>query len=128
MPEIFLGLAQSAALEAGFASFLLDASLINRYVPGTKLSLHQDKDEPDLDAPIVSVSLGIPAVFQFGGLERTSAKIKVPLFHGDVVVWGGADRLRYHGISQIKPDMHLIMGARRINLTFRKASPTVSLD
>lgn len=122
MPEVFLSLAKSAAFEAGFVDFIPDACLINRYAPGTKLSLHQDKDEPDLDAPIVSVSLGIPAIFQFGGFERTDKKIKVLLSHGDVVVWGGIDRLRFHGVSQIKAATHSILGEQRINLTFRKAS------
>jgi alkylated DNA repair protein (DNA oxidative demethylase) len=123
MPSEFLALAQSAANEAGFRHFLPDACLINRYTPGTKLSLHQDKDELDFDAPIVSVSLGIPAVFQFGGFERADKKCNVPLFHGDVVVWGGVDRLRYHGILPIKNNNHPILGEQRINLTFRKASP-----
>lgn len=124
MPDEFLALAKSAAVEAGFADFTPNACLINRYQPGTKLSLHQDKDEPDLNAPIVSVSLGIPAFFQFGGLERTDPKIKVQLLHGDVVVWGGVDRLRYHGILPIKNNLHSILGEQRINLTFRKASST----
>lgn len=122
MPSKFLKLAQSAADEAGFSPFFPDACLINRYAPGTKLSLHQDKDEQDLDAPIVSVSLGIPAVFQFGGLERNDKKENIPLFHGDVVVWGGADRLRYHGVLPIKSNTHSILGEQRINLTFRKVS------
>lgn len=123
IPAMFLTLAKSAASELGFANFVPDACLINRYVPDAKLSLHQDKDELDLDAPIVSVSFGIPAIFQFGGFERNDPKIKVPLFHGDVVVWGGVDRLRYHGILPIKSNTHSILGERRINLTFRKASP-----
>lgn len=122
MPNEFLTLAQSAANEAGFQSFIPDACLINRYATGTKLSLHQDKDEQDLDAPIVSVSLGIPAVFQFGGFERNDKKENVPLFHGDVVVWGGVDRLRYHGVLPIKSNTHLILGEQRINLTFRKVN------
>lgn len=102
------------------STFIPDACLINRYATGTKLSLHQDKDEQDLDAPIVSVSLGIPAVFQFGGFERNGKKENVPLFHGDVVVWGGVDRLRYHGVLPIKNNTHSIVGEQRINLTFRK--------
>lgn len=122
MPNEFLTLAQSAAEEAGFRSFTPDACLINRYATGTKLSLHQDKDEQDLDAPIVSVSLGIPAVFQFGGFERNDKKENVPLFHGDVVVWGGVDRLRYHGVLPIKSNTHSILGEQRINLTFRKVN------
>ena len=122
MPDEFLTLAQSAANATGFASFFPDACLINRYAPGTKLSLHQDKDEQDLDAPIVSVSLGIPAVFQFGGFERNDKKENIPLFHGDVVVWGGVDRLRYHGVLPIKNNMHSQLGEQRINLTFRKVN------
>lgn len=122
MPNEFLTLAQSAANEAGFQSFIPDACLINRYATGTKLSLHQDKDEQDLDAPIVSVSLGIPAVFQFGGFERNDKKENVPLFHGDVVVWGGVDRLRYHGVLPIKSNTHSVLGEQRINLTFRKVN------
>lgn len=123
MPDEFLVLAQSAARDAGFADFMPDACLINRYIPGTRLSLHQDKDEPDLNAPIVSVSLGIPAIFQFGGFERNDQKKNVPVFHGDVVVWGGVDRLRFHGVLPIKRNAHSLLGEQRINLTFRKASP-----
>jgi DNA oxidative demethylase len=115
-------LARSAANEAGFTDFIPDACLINRYSAGTKLSLHQDKDEQDFSAPIVSVSLGIPAVFQFGGFTRTDPTIKIPLYHGDTLVWGGVDRLRYHGILPIKQNVHSILGEHRINLTFRKAS------
>lgn len=122
MPGEFLKLAQAAANEAGFPPFFPDACLINRYSTGTKLSLHQDKDELDLNAPIVSVSLGIPAVFQFGGLERNNKKENIPLFHGDVVVWGGVDRLRYHGILPIKSNTHSLLGKQRINLTFRKVN------
>lgn len=122
MPDVFLTLATSAAREAGFNSFVPNACLINQYIPGTKLSLHQDKDERDFSQPIVSVSLGVPATFQFGGFERTAAKSKVPLFHGDVVVWGGVDRLRYHGILPLKRNDHALLGEKRINLTFRWAS------
>lgn len=98
-----------------------DACLINRYVPGARLSLHQDKDEQDYDAPIVSVSLGIPAVFLWGGHRRTDKTQRVPLFHGDVVVWGGPDRLRYHGVLPLKEAEHPLLGAQRINLTLRRA-------
>ncbi len=122
MPEIFLQLAQAAAAQAGFDGFQPDACLINRYQPGTKLSLHQDKDEQDYAAPIVSVSLGIPAIFLFGGQERADKSVRVPLFHGDVVVWGGADRLRYHGVLPLKDAEHPLLGRQRINLTFRKAA------
>ena len=121
MPEAFLQLAERAATEAGFAGFVPDACLINRYEPGTKLSLHQDRDERDFMQPIVSVSLGLPAVFLFGGLKRADRTRRVPLMHGDVVVWGGASRLRYHGVMPIKPGEHALIGAHRINLTFRKA-------
>lgn len=121
MPAAFTLLARSAAKEAGFADFMPDACLINRYVPGARLSLHQDKDERDYAAPIVSVSLGIPAVFLFGGHVRSDRPVRVPLAHGDVVVWGGPDRLRYHGVLPLKEAEHPLLGACRINLTFRRA-------
>ncbi|WP_312241437.1 DNA oxidative demethylase AlkB [Pantoea sp.] len=121
MPTRFRQLAQEAAREAGFASFNPDACLINRYEPGAKLSLHQDKDEKDLQQPIVSVSLGLPAVFQFGGLKRGDATQRILLEHGDVVVWGGPSRLRYHGILPLKAGVHPLAGAYRYNLTFRRA-------
>ncbi len=121
MPPVFEQLAADAAAKAGFAGFLPDACLINRYEPRTKLSLHQDKDERDFAQPIVSVSLGLPATFLFGGLKRNDPVRRVPLLHGDVVVWGGPDRLRYHGILAIKHGHHAMLGSRRINLTFRKA-------
>lgn len=121
MPESFLKLAGDAAREAGFPDFSPDACLINRYVPGAKMSLHQDKDEFDLQAPIVSVSLGLPAVFMFGGNRRSDPVQKIPLMHGDVVVWGGPARLFYHGVSPLKQGMHPATGECRINLTFRKA-------
>ena len=122
MPETFLRLATAAAAEAGFAKFEPDDCLINRYEPGTKLSLHQDRDERDFDQPIVSVSLGIPAVFLFGGLKRTDKTIRLALTHGDVVVWGGPSRLRYHGVMPLKEGRHPLLGAQRINLTFRNAA------
>lgn len=121
MPDSFLRLATGAAKEAGFSEFLPDACLINRYEPGAKLSLHQDKDERDYDQPIISVSLGIPAVFLFGGLRRADKAIRVNLTHGDVVVWGGPARLRYHGVLPLKESRHPLVGGYRINLTFRKA-------
>ncbi|MCU1761577.1 DNA oxidative demethylase AlkB [Pseudomonas sp. 14P_8.1_Bac3] len=121
MPEVFLALAQAAALEAGFADFVPDSCLINRYVPGAKMSLHQDKDEASYGAPIVSVSLGLPAMFLFGGFERGDKSQRVPLFHGDIVVWGGVDRLRYHGVLPIKEGQHPRLGEQRINFTFRTA-------
>lgn len=121
MPAAFFALAQAAALEAGFADFVPDSCLINRYIPGAKMSLHQDKDEASYAAPIVSVSLGLPAMFLFGGFERSEKSQRVPLFHGDIVVWGGVDRLRYHGILPIKPGVHPRLGEQRINFTFRTA-------
>ena len=121
MPGPLRRLAVEAAAAAGFAGFEPDACLINRYAPGSKLSLHQDKDERDYGAPIVSVSLGIPAVFLFGGARRQDKPLRVPLAHGDVMVWGGPARLRYHGIMPIEPNRHPLLGAFRINLTFRKA-------
>jgi alkylated DNA repair protein (DNA oxidative demethylase) len=121
MPAAFGGLAASAAAEAGFGEFRPDACLINRYEPGTKLSLHQDKDERDFTEPIVSVSLGIPAIFLFGGFARGEKTQRVPLKHGDVVVWGGPARLRYHGVLTLKEDEHPLLGRMRVNLTFRKA-------
>lgn len=121
MPEMFLRLARAAALEAGFDQFEPDACLVNRYLPGSRLSLHQDRNEKGYDAPIVSVSLGIPAIFLFGGHERSDKARRVPLFHGDVVVWGGVDRMRYHGILPLKEEIHPLLGAQRINFTFRKA-------
>jgi alkylated DNA repair protein (DNA oxidative demethylase) len=121
MPEVFARLASDAAAEAGFADFEPDACLVNRYAPGARLSLHQDKNEQDYDAPIVSVSLGMSATFLFGGHERSDPTAKVALYHGDVVVWGGVDRLRYHGVMPLKGEPHSLLGSQRINFTFRKA-------
>ena len=121
MPAVFERLAQASAAEAGFEGFAPDACLVNRYEPGTRLSLHQDKDERGYDAPIVSVSLGMPATFLFGGLARSDKAVRIPLVHGDVVVWGGPDRLRYHGVLPLEDRPHALLGSRRINLTFRKA-------
>jgi alkylated DNA repair protein (DNA oxidative demethylase) len=121
MPVSFLRLAADAAAQAGFDGFVPDACLINRYLPGARLSLHQDKNERDFGAPIVSVSLGIPAVFLFGGAKRSDRAARVLLEHGDVVVWGGPARMRYHGVLALKPARHPLMGEQRINLTFRKA-------
>lgn len=122
MPDTFLKLASSAAAAAGFDEFVPDACLINRYEPGARLTLHQDRNERDFSQPIVSVSLGVPAVFLFGGLKRADKARHVPLTHGDVVVWGGADRLRYHGVLALKENHHPLLGSSRINLTFRKAA------
>ncbi len=121
MPEAFRTLCDAAAQAAGYPDFTPDACLINRYAPGAKLSLHQDKDEPDLRAPIVSVSLGLPAVFQFGGLKRNDPVARVMLEQGDVVVWGGESRLFYHGILPLKAGHHPDTGEHRYNLTFRQA-------
>jgi alkylated DNA repair protein (DNA oxidative demethylase) len=121
MPPEFLSLAQNAARAAGFAGIEPDACLINRYEPGARLTLHQDKDENDYQAPIVSVSLGLPAVFLFGGLSRKDKQRRIPLAHGDVVVWGGPARLFHHGILPLKDGRHPILGHQRINLTLRRA-------
>ncbi|HEY9130949.1 MAG TPA: DNA oxidative demethylase AlkB [Dyella sp.] len=121
MPDVFRELARGAAASAGFEAFQPDACLINRYLPGSRLSLHQDRNERDFDAPIVSVSLGMPATFLFGGAARSDRAAKVPLHHGDVAVWGGADRLRYHGVMPLKDEPHPWLGSQRINFTFRKA-------
>ena len=121
MPALFRQLAQGAAEAAGFAGFAPDACLINRYAPGTRLSLHQDRDEGNYAHPIVSVSLGIPAIFLWGGASRTDKARRVGLWHGDVVVWGGPARLRFHGVLPLAEADHPLTGALRINLTFRKA-------
>ena len=121
MPDAFVQLARDAARSAGFEDFVPDACLINRYEPGARLSLHQDRNERDFSAPIVSVSLGIPAVFLFGGLRREDKSVRVRLTHGDVAVWGGPARLRYHGVMPLKENHHPLVGGHRLNLTFRKA-------
>ena len=121
MPTMFAGLAERAAAVAGFPGFVPDACLINRYAPGSRMALHQDRDERDFAWPIVSVSLGLPAVFLFGGAQRSETALRILLEHGDVLVWGGADRLRFHGIMPIKAGCHALTGPYRINLTFRKA-------
>lgn len=120
MPDSFRRLAQDAAVRAGFCGFLPDACLINRYEPGAKLSLHQDRNEQDMGQPIVSVSLGMPATFLLGGMSRSEPAMKLELIHGDVLVWGGPDRLRYHGVMPLKDAVHPLLGRYRINLTFRK--------
>ena len=119
MPDCFMELAQRAAAQAGFANFVPESCLVNEYVPGAKLSLHQDKDEKDLSAPIVSVSLGLPAVFLFGTTLRNDRPLRYRLVHGDVVVWGGASRLAYHGVMPLADGDHALLGRRRVNLTFR---------
>ncbi len=120
MPACFMDLAQRAAAQAGYDNFAPDSCLINQYVPGAKLSLHQDKDEKDLTAPIVSLSLGLPAVFLFGGTQRSDKPQRYRLLHGDVVVWGGPSRLAYHGVSPLADGEQALLGRRRINLTFRR--------
>ena len=120
MPVAWHELAVRAAAEAGYAGFRPDACLVNSYEPGARLSLHQDKDETDLGAPIVSVSLGLPAVFQFGTALRSDRPQRLRLVHGDVVVWGGPSRLAFHGIAPLAAGQHPLTGQRRINLTFRK--------
>jgi alkylated DNA repair protein (DNA oxidative demethylase) len=122
MPARFLRLAQDAAAQAGFPDFRPDACLINRYWPDARMSLHQDRDERDLEAPIVSVSLGLPAVFLFGGLKRKDPTRRIPLEYGDVLVWGGPDQLRYHGVLPLKTGHHAELGRQRLNLTFRQAA------
>ena len=121
MPALFRELAENAAREAGFAGFAPDACLINRYEPGAKMSLHQDRDERDFSAPIVSVSLGLPATFLFGGLKRSGKSQRYRLEHGDVVVWGGPSRLFFHGVAPLADGDHAALGRKRINLTFRRA-------
>jgi DNA oxidative demethylase len=121
MPPVFRQLALDAAREAGYAGFEADACLINRYEPGARLTLHQDRNERDYSAPIVSVSLGLQAVFLFGGASRKSRPVRMRLESGDIVVWGGATRLAYHGIASLKDGEHPLTGRCRINLTFRKA-------
>jgi alkylated DNA repair protein (DNA oxidative demethylase) len=121
MPGAFAALATRAAAAAGFDGFAPDACLVNRYEPGARLSLHQDRNERDFAAPIVSVSLGIPAVFLFGGKQRSDRQKRVALEHGDVVVWGGPARLRYHGVAPLADNAHPLTGRQRFNLTFRKA-------
>ncbi len=121
MPAAFRALALEAADAGGFPDFAPDACLVNRYAPGARLSLHQDRDEGNYAHPIVSVSLGIPAVFLWGGAQRSDKARRIPLLHGDVVVWGGPARLRFHGVLPLPEAHHPLTGAHRINLTFRKA-------
>ena len=121
MPPVFSRLAAEAAEEGGFKVFAPDVCLINRYEPGARMSLHQDKDELDFAAPIVSVSLGLPAIFLFGGSKRSDRPRRFRLQHGDVVVWGGPSRLFFHGVAPLADGEHAVLGRQRINLTFRKA-------
>lgn len=121
MPACVRQLAAEVAAEAGYPGFAPDACLVNRYEPGAKLSLHQDRDEADYGHPIVSVSLGLPTIFQFGGTRRADPVARIPLRHGDVVVWGGPSRLFHHGVLTLKDGTHPATGRARINLTLRKA-------
>ena len=121
LPQSFLALAHDAAHAAGYSDFRPDACLINRYAPGSRLTLHRDYDERDPNAPIVSVSLGVSATFLWGGLRRQDRQRRVLLESGDVVVWGGPSRFVYHGIATLKPQDHALTGSLRFNLTFRKA-------
>ena len=121
MPACFMELATQAAAKAGFDKFKPDACLINNYQPGARLSVHQDRDEKDLSAPIVSVSLGLPAVFLFGTPRRSDRPQRYRLGHSDVVVWGGPARLAFHGVAPLAGGEHALLGDRRINLTFRCA-------
>jgi alkylated DNA repair protein (DNA oxidative demethylase) len=122
MPPVFLELARTAARAGEFPEFTPDACLLNRYEPGARLTLHQDKDERDFSAPIVSVSLGLPAIFLFGGDSRKDKPRRIPLQHGDVVVWGGPARLHHHGVLALKDGHHELLGPQRLNLTFRRAA------
>jgi alkylated DNA repair protein (DNA oxidative demethylase) len=121
MPPVFAELAARAADAGGFPGFRPDVCLINRYEPGAKLSLHQDRDEQDFSQPIVSVSLGLPATFLFGGARRNDRPARYRLESGDVVVWGGPSRLAYHGVEPLADGDDPLTGRCRINLTFRKA-------
>jgi DNA oxidative demethylase len=121
MPPVFFDLATQAADAAGLAGFAPDACLINRYEPGARMSLHQDRDEQDFGNPIVSVSLGLPAIFLFGGMRRSDKPERYRLEHGDVVVWGGPSRLFFHGVAPLADGEHVSLGRARINLTFRRA-------
>jgi alkylated DNA repair protein (DNA oxidative demethylase) len=121
MPALFGAIAARAAATAGFAGFVPDACLVNRYEPGARMSLHQDKDERDFTQPIVSISLGLPATFLFGGEKRSDRPKRLRLENGDVVVWGGPARLVFHGIDPLRPGIHSLTGACRYNLTLRRA-------
>ncbi len=121
LPPVFNKLAHEAARAAGFDGFAPDACLINRYAAGARMGLHQDRDEAELTQPIVSISLGVPAVFLWGGLRRSERTRRVPLLHGDVLVWGGAGRLRFHGVAPIRAATHPLTGSDRFNLTLRRA-------
>ena len=120
IPAALMNVAADAASHAGFDNFMPDACLINCYEPGARLSLHQDRHERDVVAPIVSISLGLPAVFLFGGAQRSDRPQRYRLAHGDVAVWGGPARFAFHGIAPLADGHHPLLGGRRINVTFRK--------
>lgn len=120
MPDTFRCLAERAARIAGFPRFEPDSCLMNRYEPGARLALHQDRNERDFDAPIVSVSLGLPATFLWGGATRGDTPLRIRLVHGDVVVWGGPARLTFHGVDTLRGG-DSPAGEFRYNLTFRSA-------
>jgi DNA oxidative demethylase len=122
MPVLFAEIANAAGAQAGFPDFHPDACLINRYAVGSKMGLHQDRDEQDFTQPIVSVSLGLPITFNFGGNSRSDATTKTMLSHGDVVVFGGQSRLAFHGVGTLRRGQHALTGPYRFNLTFRRAS------
>ncbi len=122
MPVPFTRIAARAAAAAGYAGFTPDACLINRYLPGARMSLHQDRQEKRLDAPVVSISLGLSAIFLWGGEARGDRPQRIPLEHGDVVVWGGPSRLNFHGIAPLKAGCHALIGEKRYNITFRQAA------
>ncbi len=137
IPRRLLALAGAAADRVGFPGFTPDACLVNLYAPGARMTLHQDKNERDFTAPIVSVSLGLPATFLFGGDARSDRPQRVPLEHGDVVIWGGPSRLRFHGVlpvigpaderaSPMRPEDGPVtslpsLDRVRVNLTLRRA-------
>jgi alkylated DNA repair protein (DNA oxidative demethylase) len=121
LPPRFATLAASSADRAGFPAFRPDACLINRYDPGARLTAHQDSNERDRTQPIVSVSLGLPAVFQVYGTVRGGTPLRVELHHGDVLVFGGDARMRFHSVQPLKAGVHPTLGPVRVNLTFRKA-------
>jgi len=121
IPPLLLEMARSGAAEAGFADFCPDACLINCYRPGARMGLHQDRDEKDRTAPILSLSFGLPATFMFGGLKRRDPVQRFLLEHGDMLVWGGPSRMAYHGVAPLKAGEHPLLGSWRVNLTFRRA-------
>jgi alkylated DNA repair protein (DNA oxidative demethylase) len=123
IPGCLMNFAIDAATQAGYPDFVPDSCMINQYLPGNKLGLHQDRDERDLRAPVVSLSLGLPAIFLFGGLQRTGKTQRYRLAHGDVVVWGGPSRLAFHGILPLAHGDHALVGQRRLNVTFRRVLP-----